>query len=80
MWPDSAPGPDDVGPGFYAAAWTITKPTIMHILWAFHDEQIDLQRINRALIVLIPKIEAVVMRAPIDLQCITRALNESRAL
>jgi hypothetical protein len=71
MSPDSASGPDDVGPGFYAAAWTTTKPVIMRILLAFHDEQMDLQRINRALIVLIPKTEAAVTWASIDLQRIT---------
>jgi hypothetical protein len=71
MSPDSALGPDGIGPGFYAGAWTTTKPTIMRILRAFHDEQIDLQCINRALIVLIPKTEAAVTLSafrPVSLQ------------
>lgn len=52
---NSAPGPDGVGPGFYAAAWPLVRPAIMDFLDAFYDERADIQRINRALIVLIPK-------------------------
>lgn len=60
MSPDSAPGPDGVGPGLYATAWPAVKPAVMRFLDAFHQEMVGLQRINRALIVLIPKSEAAV--------------------
>jgi len=40
----SAPGPDGVGPGLYAAAWTAVKPAIMRFISAFHNEEVDLQR------------------------------------
>jgi len=56
----SAPGPNGVGPGLYATAWTAVKPAIMRFINAFHNEEVYLQRINRALIVLIPKSQTVV--------------------
>jgi hypothetical protein len=36
MAADSAPGPDGVGPGFYAAAWGSVKDDVMSFLNAFH--------------------------------------------
>ena len=55
---DSAPGPDGIGPGFYSAASETVKGDIMLFLQAFHRGDADLQRINRAVIVLIPMTEA----------------------
>ena len=60
MCPFSAAGPDGVGPGFYAAAWTSVKPVLMRFLHAFHNKDVDLQCANRALIFLIPKMDVVV--------------------
>jgi hypothetical protein len=71
MCPFSAPGPDGVGLGFYAATWMSVKPALMRFLHAFHDEDIDLQRVNRALIILIPKMDDVVTPStlcPVSLQ------------
>jgi hypothetical protein len=51
----STPGPDGLGPSFYATAWDTTKAAVMEFLQAFHIETVDLERINRAMIVLIPK-------------------------
>lgn len=51
----SAPGPDGLGPSFYAATWDTTKTAVMEFLHAFHSGTLDLERINRAVIVLIPK-------------------------
>ena len=71
MSSDSAPGPDGVGSGFYKAAWPTCKDAIMRFLHAFHDGVADLQLINRALIVLIPKKEAAVAPGdfrPVSLQ------------
>lgn len=55
MNPSSAPGPDGVGPGFYKAAWSDVRADVMAFLQAVHARTADLQRINRAHIVLIPK-------------------------
>jgi hypothetical protein len=55
MNPASAPGPDGFGPGFYRSAWDMVKPTVMSFLAAFHAGTADLERINRAHAVLIPK-------------------------
>lgn len=52
---NSAPGPDGFGPGFFQAAWAMIKPDILHLLQSFYDETADMERINRAFIVLIPK-------------------------
>jgi hypothetical protein len=51
----SAPGPDGIGPAFYLQAWTEVVADVMKFLKAFWDGTADLDRINRALIVLIPK-------------------------
>ena len=64
MAADSAPGPDGIGPGFYKATWPSVRGQVMEFLDAFHGGTLDLQRINRALIVLIPKKE--VATAPGD--------------
>lgn len=55
MKADSAPGPDGIGPGFYRAAWGAVGADVMTFLHDFHAGNVDLQRINRAHIVLIPK-------------------------
>jgi hypothetical protein len=38
MSADSAPRPDGIGLGLYAAAWTTAKQAIMRFLRVFHDE------------------------------------------
>ena len=57
MNPNSAPGPDGLGPGFYKVAWLTVKSDIMTFLEAFHDGTTQLESINRAHIVLLPKKE-----------------------
>jgi len=51
----SAPGPDGFGPSFYRAAWSSIKSQVMAFLQAFHQRQVQLERINRSYMVLIPK-------------------------
>ncbi|CAN6294153.1 unnamed protein product [Urochloa humidicola] len=53
---NSLPGPDGFGPSFYSAAWDTVSPTIMNMANEFHSGVADLERINRAYVVLIPKI------------------------
>lgn len=51
----SAPGPDGFVPVFFRAAWDSVKPDLLNLLCAFHHGEIDLQRLNRSHMVLIPK-------------------------
>lgn len=67
----SAPGPDGIGPSFYKAAWEAVRGDVMSFLQAFHAGRVDLQRINRAHIVLIPKCVPTIAPAsfrPVSLQ------------
>jgi len=52
---NSVPGPDGFGPLFYKAAWGTVKHDLMQMLSEFHSGQVDMQRINRSHMVLIPK-------------------------
>jgi hypothetical protein len=52
---NSAPGPDGFGPSFYKSAWLTVKSQVMQLLEKFHCGQLDLARINRSYMVLIPK-------------------------
>lgn len=55
LYANSALGPDGIGLGFYAAMWDTVKASVMTFRHAFHSGDADLDRINRAVIVLIPK-------------------------
>jgi hypothetical protein len=74
------PGPDGVGLGLYTTAWVAVKPVIMQFISAIHNEEVDLQHINRALIVLIPKSRAAVTQSafcPVSLQnCLVEILTK----
>ena len=52
---NSAPGPDGFGPGFFSAAWDTVSPKVMKFVEAFAQGTVDLERVNRAFVVLIPK-------------------------
>lgn len=52
---NSAPGPDGFGPAFFLAAWNTVKTQIMAFLHSFHSDDVQLERINRSYMVLIPK-------------------------
>jgi mannosylglycoprotein endo-beta-mannosidase len=51
----SAPGPDGFGPGFYSAAWGTIRNEVLKFLNSFHQGEVDLDRINRSYMVLLPK-------------------------
>jgi mannosylglycoprotein endo-beta-mannosidase len=51
----SAPGPDGFGPSFYRAAWGTIKPQILDLLHNFYQGNVQLERINRSYMVLLPK-------------------------
>jgi len=52
---NSAPGPDGFGPGFYSAAWDTVVDKVMSFIEAFAAGTVDLERVNRAFVVLLPK-------------------------
>jgi len=54
---NSSPGPDGFGPAFYRAYWQQTKSDLMSFLNSFHDGSVDLDGINCAYLVLLPKKE-----------------------
>jgi hypothetical protein len=67
----SAPGPDGFGPAFYRAIWATAHPALLRMFEKFHSRSVDLERINRAHIILLPKPAAVVTAAsfrPVSLQ------------
>ncbi|XP_071678659.1 uncharacterized protein [Lolium perenne] len=67
----SAPGPDGFGPAFYRAIWATAHPALLRLFKNFHSCSVDLERINRSHIVLLPKPAAVVTAAsfrPVSLQ------------
>lgn len=71
MCRSSAPGPDGFGPSFYMAAWDHVAPQLQALLSDFCSGTADLDRINRAHIVLIPKKPGICTPAayrPISLQ------------
>ncbi|CAN6345376.1 unnamed protein product [Urochloa humidicola] len=53
---NSSPGPDGFGLGFYTAAWGTVAPGVMAMAQAFQEGEAKLERINRAYIILIPKV------------------------
>ena len=52
---NSAPGPDGFGPSFYGAAWDTIKDDVMALLHGFFDGSVQLDRVNRSYMVLLPK-------------------------
>jgi hypothetical protein len=51
----SSPGPDSFGPSFYKSTWSITSPAIFALFEALYTSSVDMERINRSHIVLLPK-------------------------
>lgn len=52
---NSSPGPDGFGPSFYRSFWTKIEPAVLNLFAAFHDGSLDLDALNRAHLVLLPK-------------------------
>lgn len=55
MKDDASPGPDGFGPTFFKSNWNLVKTDLLNLLNDFHAGTADLQRINTAHIVLLPK-------------------------
>ncbi|WVZ54083.1 LOW QUALITY PROTEIN: hypothetical protein U9M48_004947 [Paspalum notatum var. saurae] len=52
---DELAGPDGFRPAFYRAFWSLVKPHQVSLFDAFHAGPLDLEAVNRAPLVLIPK-------------------------
>lgn len=50
-----APDPNGFGPSLFQPAWAATGPSLLALLWAFHSQSVQLERINRSFVVLLPK-------------------------
>lgn len=60
----SSPGPDGFESPFYKSTWPITAPTVTTLFESFHQRNVELDRINRSYIVLLPKKDQ--SRSPVD--------------
>lgn len=76
----SSPGPDGFGPSFFSTFWATVATDVREVFDSFHDASIDLARINRAFLVLLPKIDAAIHPShfrPISLQnCIMKGITK----
>ena len=50
-----APGPDNIPAEFYKHCWDFVKNDIMRLFDAFHENALDVARLNYGVITLIPK-------------------------
>jgi hypothetical protein len=57
---NNSPDPDDFGSGFYSVAWGTVSTDIFTLARAFHERTAELDRLNRAYVVMIPKHAAAV--------------------
>lgn len=68
---NASPGPDGFGPSFYRAFWQHIKPHLLDLFSEFYSGAVDLDGLNRAHLVLLPKKEGVLSPdgfRPISLQ------------
>ena len=54
---NASPGPDGFGPSFYKKFWSGLRDRVLHLFEQFYDGSLDLDCLNRAHLVLIPKKE-----------------------
>jgi hypothetical protein len=76
----ASPGPDGFGPAFFSSFWELVSTDVMAVFSSFFDGTIDLTRINRAFLVLLPKTEFANHPSqfrPISLQnCVMKAITK----
>ncbi|KAF8670726.1 hypothetical protein HU200_050391 [Digitaria exilis] len=56
---NASPGPNGFDPSFYKAFWSQLKPSLVTLFADFHGGQLDLDGLNRAHLILLPKKEGV---------------------
>ncbi|KAF8733580.1 hypothetical protein HU200_014885 [Digitaria exilis] len=54
---NASPGPDGLGPAFYKSFWQHLKPHVIDLFRDFHEGSLDLDGLNRAFLILLPKKE-----------------------
>jgi hypothetical protein len=73
---NASPGPDGFEPAFYKFFWANLKPYVLQLFRDFHSGSIDLDGLNRAHLILLPKHDGVQSSdgyCPISLQnCLTK--------
>ncbi|CAN6253863.1 unnamed protein product [Urochloa humidicola] len=52
---NASPGPDGFGPSFYKAFWSELEPRVLTLFDQFYRDAADLDALNRAFLVLLPK-------------------------
>jgi hypothetical protein len=57
MHSTTSPRPDGFGPLFFKHSWPVVTPDICALFSSFHAHTLDLERINRSYLVLLPKKE-----------------------
>ena len=55
----ASPGPDGFGPSFYRHFWSSIRDDVLHLFRDFNEGCLELDGLNRALLVLLPKKEGV---------------------
>lgn len=55
----ASPGPDGFGPSFYRHFWSSIRDDVLHLFCDFYEGCLELDGLNRALLVLLPKKEGV---------------------
>lgn len=53
----SSPGPDGFGPSFYRTFWSVVETDVLELFSSFYNGELDLDGLNRAFLVLLPKKE-----------------------
>ncbi|KAK1608688.1 hypothetical protein QYE76_032361 [Lolium multiflorum] len=76
----SSPGPAGFGSAFFSTFWATVAPDVWELFSSFYDGDIDLERINRAFLVLLPKVDVATHPSqfrPISLQnCVMKAITK----
>lgn len=77
------PGPDGFGPSFYKAFWPLLKPRILALFNNFYNGVLNLDALNKAHLVLLPKSETTTQASgfrPISLQnCPMKLISKAMA-
>nr|TKW11035.1 hypothetical protein SEVIR_6G207600v2 [Setaria viridis] len=71
LWSMRSPGPDGFGPAFFRSFWLVVGEAVMNFLRDFHGGSADMDAVNRACVVLLPKKEFVIVATdfrPVSLQ------------